>query len=61
MAILRVCCFDRADFLFAAIEKRVTALFSWALSFDALYPPKNDMVVGSMMAYYSRDLQVSIT
>ena len=38
MAILRVCCFDRADFLFAAIEKRVTTLFSWALSFDAIPP-----------------------
>jgi len=39
-AISRVCCFDSADFLFEAIEKRVTAIFSCGLSFDASYPPK---------------------
>jgi hypothetical protein len=45
LAISRVCCFDRAYFLFAAIDKRVPAIFSCALSFDALYPHTNDMVV----------------
>ena len=44
-AISRLCCFDNADFLFEAIEKRVTAIFNCGLSFDASYPPKIGIVV----------------